>query len=717
MLFPWIKRPDLIAVPHDSGGWVVKDPLTLKYSYLNDTEYSILNFLDGRVSLNRLLKLVHDLDPTDQLTPDDLGAFVQSLAGHQLIRQIGSGDSLRLSQKQTVPTWQRLTMHLLQLLRVQFPLVNPSGFLSAAMPTVSRIAQPAVIRTLWIVFLAALGLVVLHLRELSDALPTIQEFLGPQNVVQMLLIFAFVKVLHEAGHAFTARYFGAECNECGVMLMMFTPVLYTNVTDSWMLPRRERILITAAGIAVELLIAATCTLLWWQASPGVVKSLLLNTMLLCSVNTILFNGNPLLRFDGYFLLADLLRIPNLASRSAVAVQQAILGFFSGHRSESADLFETNRTKIVLYVYGVLSMAYRVFLTLAILQLVRHMTKQWNVQIVGALLTVTILTGFVGIPLLRFLNRLFDLNAMAEYDSKSWMRIGIAASLLVVVLLIPFPQSVVAPAYVQCAAERIYANPGGQLVPTVRYGEAVSTGDVLAILRNPEIERTGLRLAGRVNELQKQLDSLMANSATANSDLIPTLNESLKSASEQLRKFEQESEKLHVSCAASGLFLPPPAVDREVQSDLREFWNGTAVSYHNTGAWISRGTLLGFVGLESDVELLVCVSQDDVDRVRIGQRAKYLASSGGADAIIGVVTEVATLESTVLPENLAVAGLVNGRPSADGVEPLEVTYVVTVTLSTGGEQLPPALYSVGHVRVDTEPNSLWRRFQRYLRQTF
>lgn len=714
MLFPWIKRPGLIAVPHDSGGWVVKDPLTLQYAYLNDVEYTILNFLDGRVTLNRLLQRVREVDPREELSADDLGPFVRLLAGHQLIRQIGPGDSLRLSSSQVRPIWQRIVQPLFQILRVQVPLVNPSRFISLTLPVVSKLAHPLVLRILFLVVVAGISLVVLRFREMNAALPTLQEFLGPQNVVLMLLIFVSVKVLHEAGHAFAAKHFGAECNECGVMLMVLTPVLYTNVTDSWMLPRRQRMLVTVAGIAVELVIASVCTLLWWQASPGLVKSLLLNTMLLCSVNTILFNGNPLLRFDGYFLLADFLRIPNLAGRSAAAVQQVVLRLVTGQADESAG---PPRTQTVLLLYGVCSMAYRMFLTFAILQLVWHVAAEWNMQVVGSLLTFIILAGFMAIPLLRFLSQLFRSEAMVDYDAKTWARIAAAALIVAVVMFVPLPQTVMAPAYVQPAAEPVYANLGGRLNPEANYGDVISKGETLAILHNSELQRTGLRLQARVAELDTQLDSLTRNSLTASSELIPTITKARNAATEQLLKFEVEAAKLQVVANTSGVFLPPPATAKEVRSDLTEFWSGTAVSVGNSGAWINRGTLLGYVGAKNDVELLACVSQNEVAYLRTGQRVRFLLSDGGASEFIGVVEDVATLESKHLPRNLAVAGLVNGRMTPDGVEPLEVTYLVNVCLDDFQEGLPPALYSVGRIRVTTDSTSLWHRVARYLRQTF
>ncbi|MEO1981987.1 MAG: hypothetical protein ABGZ24_15825 [Fuerstiella sp.] len=451
MQFPWLKRDDLVAVPHDSGGWVVKDPLTLHYTHLDDIEYSVLNLMDGRISFAEVLDRARQLCPERRLVPDDLGQFVRVLAGHQLIRQLRGGDSARLDPQASSTSPLRLISPLFRILRLQRRLLNPSRMLDAAMPLVSVLYKPVVVRTMIMIGLLAITVVGLRFGELLKALPSMADFLGPQNMIVMLLVFVTVKVLHEAGHAFTARYFGAECNECGVMLMVFTPVLYTNVSDAWLLPRQQRMLITAAGILIELFIAAVFVLLWSFAAPGTTRSLLLNTVVLCSVNTILFNGNPLLRFDGYFLLTDWVGIPNLASRASAVVQQTLLRLVTGHDSVS---IEPIRTRRFLLAYGLASAAYRVLLTLAILKLVDVMSREWHVQFLGNFLSAVILTGFVIIPVVTFLFRILEHD---EANSRSWFRMTIAAVVLLLLAEFPLPHSVIAPAIVEPASRQVCWN--------------------------------------------------------------------------------------------------------------------------------------------------------------------------------------------------------------------------------------------------------------------
>jgi len=723
--FPWIKRQDLVAVPHDSGGWVVKDPLTLHYAYLDDVEFTILNFMDGKISLVSLMERIERFFPDRGLTPEDLSHFIRSLAGHQLIRQLVPGDSQRLGGAKAQPTWLRIMQPLFRILRIQVPLMNPSTLLTAAMPFVRSLARPWLFNSMAFIVVAAFCLAMMRFHEIAIAMPTLGEFLGAPNLVLILCIFVTVKVFHEAGHAVTARMFGADCHEVGVMLMVFTPVLYTNVTDAWMLRRRERMWITAGGIAVELVIASVCLLLWSIAAPGTAKSLLLNTTILCSVNTLLFNGNPLLRFDGYFLLADALRIPNLAARASAVVQSLLRHVLTGRAEPS---LETRRNHAILLCYGVLAAVYRVFLTLAILQLVREVTKLWNLQVLGSLLTITIVTGFLVIPLIGFVNSVIRSEEEQPFHWRQWMRPAICLAIVSVLMLIPLPQSVVAPAFVQSDATPLYTVLPGQLQVHHRYGEAVQENASVVTLQNSDLALTGARLHGRFMEIQKQLEVLESNSKTANSELIPTLNASRAAAEQNEIHFLKEQAKLTIRSPTSGIFQPPIARQPRRNEELPELWTGEVAHPKNRGAWVERGTLLGYVGEVDDVVVRVCVSEDDIDAVAPGQPVEFLLTSGGATPVKGTVREVSTQPSSTLPESLMLAGLLNGRPLESGIEPIEVTYLATVVLTeataspkierdTTGTLPTVPLQSIGRVRIATKPASIVSRIQRFLRRTF
>ena len=186
--------------------------------------------------------------------------------------------------------------------------------------------------------LAAAALVFTHFDAFQARLPTFQQFFAGHNWLLLAAALAGAKVLHEFGHGLACKRFGGECHEMGVMLLVFTPCLYCNVTDSWMLPSKwRRAAIAAAGMYVELALAAGATFLWWFSNPGIVNSLSLNTMFICSVSTLAFNANPLLRYDGYYILSDLLEIHNLRQKADAVIRRAVTRWTLTSGSSSSGL--------------------------------------------------------------------------------------------------------------------------------------------------------------------------------------------------------------------------------------------------------------------------------------------------------------------------------------------------------------------------------------------
>lgn len=714
MRFPWVKRSDLIAVPHDGGGWVVKDPLTLQYALLEDHEYSILNLMDGRTGFRDLLANARKAAPWLNLTAEDLAEFIRSLAGSQLVRQQAAGDSVRLSPAKKASSFASVLQFVLQLIRIQIRLLNPTRFIDRAMPLVSTLFSRSALVLFSALIVSALVVVTTSFGKLIQSLPALQEFLGPQNMALMLGVFVAVKILHEAGHAFTARRFGAECSECGIMFMVFTPVLYTNVSDSWLLPRQQRLLVTGAGIIVELTIAAVCTILWWFAAPGLTKSILLNTMILCSVNTLLFNGNPLLRFDGYFLLADWMGIPNLAGRSSAMLREAIVSFITGRTHSASQARVRNRRFLLLY--GVVSAIYRLFLTLAILKLVDEVTRQWNVRFLGSFLFIVIAGGFILMPAASFLQSVRRRYGESSSETPNTVRVLLCIACLIALLLFPLPRSIVAPAFVQPASTGVYASLSGRLDHALAYGTQVEAQDVVARFEHPELNITRHRLKARRDELKGELELLGANPATSDSTLIPALQKRVDAAEERLADFEVEYSELTVISQRAGTFLPPEAIARPNRTDVQGTWHGRSADAANQGAWIERGTLLGYVGERSEVSLLVAVDEGDIEFVRRGQSLVFSPAVDAEVRRTGRVEDVGLLESRELPLQFAASRLVAGRTTESALVPSAVTYLCTATL-TGRIGGPPSLYSTGRVRINVASASILDRVVRYLKQTF
>ena len=169
-------------------------------------------------------------------------------------------------------------------------------------------------------------LVATHFETFRSKLPDYHEFFSFKTVVYLWVALGVVKVIHEFGHGLSCKAFGGEVHEMGVLLLCLSPALYCNVSDAWTLPNKwHRIIISAAGIYVELIIAAIATFVWWNTpTHPFINNMSLSLMVVCSVSTVVFNANPLMRYDGYYVLADWLEIPNLRDRSNRFLKNLVL---------------------------------------------------------------------------------------------------------------------------------------------------------------------------------------------------------------------------------------------------------------------------------------------------------------------------------------------------------------------------------------------------------
>ena len=211
-------------------------------------------------------------------------------------------------------------------------------------------------------------------------LPDFQAFITPRNIVWLFLALALAKIVHELAHALTCVHVGGQCHEIGLLLLVFTPCLYCDVSDAWSIASKwRRIAVSAAGIVVEACLAAAATFLWWFSAAGAFHTFCLHVMIVCSVSTLLLNGNPLLRYDGYYVLADWLEVPNLGQQSQALLNRLMSWFFLGI-VQPADRSLPRRSRGLLVAYAVVSALYRWLVVLSILWFCYRVAKAHGVEI-------------------------------------------------------------------------------------------------------------------------------------------------------------------------------------------------------------------------------------------------------------------------------------------------------------------------------------------------
>jgi putative peptide zinc metalloprotease protein len=716
-------RPDLeaTAVRADGeDGWTVKDPLSLRYFRLRNPEYALLKLLDGSATIGSLIRTCERKFPGENLTVESLQLFLSMLSESGLAVSDRPGSGQRFIQRAEREKTSRRVASVTGILAIRFRGMDPKRLLNALRPFASLVATPVVLAGLGLLAMTGLLLAILQFDQLLLRLPALQTLAGPHNMLSLLIAIVLIKMLHELGHALTCRQLGGECHELGFMLLVFMPVLYCDVTDAWMLSRRRsRIAISAAGIAVEIVLAATCMLLWWISVPGWLNSFFLNVMLVCSVNTVLLNGNPLLRYDGYHVLADQVNIPNLGGQSRQVVHSLLERLVLGISTPDDELRLDARAWF-LVTYGIASAVYRLFVIFAILWFLHELFASWHLEVVSDLLALPVIAGALLIPVVRLVMRTRSaLKSHPEDRRRSLLGIAGVLTATIALSLVPFPLEVAAPFVTTPAdASAVFVTAPGRVEMAIPAGSPISRGEPVGRLVNESLELDRDRLIAEVDERTLHLKNLEARrgSDPATRFQLPAARIALKSAQERLGRNAREYQRLKLTSPVDGIVLAPPNIpDAPAGDTAPRYWTGTPLDPQNRNAFLEERTLFCYVGNPSELEATLIVEQNSIDFLEVGQPVELQFQSAPGATRTGQVTEIAQTDAASIPREIVAAGLAPTDPKSGELRPDDVSYEVRVRLD--GPDAPVALYSPGRARVSCDWRSAASRAARYIRQTF
>ena len=298
----------------DEVWFILQDHASGRSHRLTPAAYYLIGLMDGERSIEQLWQLCNERAGSEAPTQDDVIRLLGQLhAADALICDVppDTRELFRRFQRQQRQTWRQ---RLWTPLAIRIPLVDPDQFLERTAFFVRPLFGWAGV-ILWLTIVAA-GLVVAGLNWSALTEDVVDRALAPQNLLLLWFAYPVVKAIHELGHAYAVKIFGGEVHEIGIMFLVFVPVPYVDASAASSFPdKRQRMVVGAIGIAVELALAAFALVLWVHAADGSVHAIAYNVILIGGVSTVLFNGNPLLRFDGYYVLADAIELPNLGQRA------------------------------------------------------------------------------------------------------------------------------------------------------------------------------------------------------------------------------------------------------------------------------------------------------------------------------------------------------------------------------------------------------------------
>lgn len=722
------KRPDLSANRQryqGTGYWVVKEPVGLQYFRFHDEEYYILNMLDGHVSLQQIKDGFEARFAPQKITFGDLQQFIGMLHRSGLVISNSPGQGKALRERGRKKKNKELMGKFANVFALRYRGFDPEHILNWMIKPFGWIfTVPALIFFLMLIASSAL-LLASQYETVYAKLPTFQQFFAADRWIILAATMAIVKVIHEFGHGLSCKKFGGECHEIGFMLLVFTPCLYCNVSDSWMLPNKwKRVWIGAAGIYVEMILAAIAAYVWWFTEQGTtINDLCLNMMFLNVVSTVLVNGNPLLRFDGYYILMDALEIPNLRQKSTEVLKRWFQKTCLGLELQD-DPFLPTRGKLLFAMFTIASVIYRWVVVFSICWFVIKVLEPYGLEAIGRMVAFIGFIGLVGKPIMQTWKFCRTPGRLAKVKRARLLpTLAIVTAIILAVCYIPLPH------HIDCAFEvrpsqagAVYAGVPGRIDWTIQPKTIVRAGDPIAVLKNPDLE---LRLADLRGEETLSRVRLKNMSMRSRDDIalkaqIETQTELLESIQSLRAKTEEEIARLTVRAKRDGYIIPPPLRQPQNSPDGRlPGWVGSPLESSNRGALLTADDVICEIGLPEAHEAVLIIDQGDVQLVREGQTVDLKLDARRLERFSGVITEKSNepIDSTTVSMSSQTGGDLQTEidPATGAVKPRSVSYQARVPLDMDDIAMRPGYR--GSAKIHVDPMSLGSRLWRIIAQTF
>ncbi|MDO5554024.1 MAG: biotin/lipoyl-binding protein [Planctomycetia bacterium] len=715
--------------------WIVKDPIGMKYFRFQDEEYFILEQLDGTRSLENIKDAFEAEFPPQKITLEELQSFIGQLHQSNLIVAGVPNQGHELLKRRKKRRKQEIMAAASNILCIRFKGFDPDTLLNRMIPWFRWCFHPVTLVFCLLLMLSALILVGAEFDQFRAKLPDFQQFFGMKNIFLLSLCLACTKVIHEFGHGLTCKHFGGECHEMGVMILVLTPCLYCNASDSWMLPSKwQRMAIGMAGVFVECTIAAIATFLWWFSKEGVLHYLCINIMFISSISTVIFNINPLLRYDGYYVLADLLEIPNLRQKATQVLTRKCSNWFLGMEQQD-DPFMPKRNQMLFALYTIAAVMYRWVVMAGILYFVWRFFDSHDLKIIGQMIAAMSLYGLFVLPVWK-VGKFFWVPGRIYRVKKVRFYLSLTGLALIAAfcLFVPLPYSVYAPVVLDLRSDPVITGnvlvpkTGGQLVSIETMdGQKVSKGQLLAQLKNPALDQQLAELQGQLSETEKEYEmySYFGNQqeAIARQKEILARYDALRN---MIVTRLHEREQLALRAPVDGIVVSPYwRMDREkknedMSSQLPE-WEGTPLQSRNLNTTLQPGTMFCAVGNPARMEAIIVVDQSKIDFVHKDQNVRIKMDELPGKTFRSTIFRTIDIEHNRM-ENVPVqlstkgGGAVATETVEGGIErPLSPSYRVRVDLDN--EDLMLKVGMTGQAKIHVKPQTLWQRFWRLVQDVF
>ncbi|MBT5831299.1 MAG: hypothetical protein HOH77_14020 [Candidatus Latescibacteria bacterium] len=674
---------------HGSRWYVLRDPFSNQYYRLPPGAYGFVSRLNPNRTVEEVWNEVVEREPAEAPGQGDIIELLAQLYHANLLHYSLPPDSAKLFDRYKQKKQRILKANLKSIMFFRVPLFDPNVILQRLFPAIRVLMGPLGAIAWLVVFVGAIVVALDHAGELWAQS---QSVLAPGNLFLLYVGIVIIKTLHEFGHAFAVRRFGGEVHTMGVMFLIFSPLPYMDATASWFFRNKwHRVLVGAAGMIVEIFVAAIALFIWAGTGPGIVHTLAYNMVFVASVSTVLFNINPLLRFDGYYILSDLLDMPNLHQHANQHLKYLVEHHAFGY--QNAETPATSRRDEIWFTgFGILAGIYRIFVFSMIFLFVAD-----QFLLAGLIMTAICFVTWGILPIVGIVRYLATSPKLNRVRTRAILVSGATVAILGSILfLYPFPFSVHAPGVLKSSDYVVVTNNVAG-----RVAEILTPSGMQVTQNTPLIRLTNTELEFEIRESRAGLADAEAQYRKAmhgyQEDLGPIASR-INYYKNRIDRLTREQTDLVVSAETNGTWVARDLKDR-------------------LGMWQARGTPFGELINQDSFQFVSVVAQSDVSELFAKGRPKTeVKLSGQADTRIAVADfAVIPMEQTRLP-SVALGWSGGGDVAVNlqdgqGIQTAEPYYQVRANLSPN-ENVATLNGRSGRIRFLLPPMSLasqgWRK---------
>ena len=575
--------------------YILQDPVNNRYFRLNAAAYHFASMLDGRRTVSKVWQICMDQFGDAAPTQGEVIQLLSQLHSSNLLHGNIAPDAETLFKRHQKRVWRDVKGAVGNLLFIRIPLWDPDRFLNRWVGVIGKVFS-VYGAILWLgIFLVGLWSIGSHVPALASK---VSGILDPDNLPLLYVALVLVKLVHEMGHAFSCKYFGkvsgagGEVHQMGVTFLVFTPLPFVDASSSWALRDKwQRIVVGASGMLAELVIAAIAAIVWARTADGTtIHAIAYNIMFIASISSVAFNGNPFLRYDAYYILLDVLEIPNLDSRSKLYFRYLVKRYVWGMQN-AADPSHTKGEKGWLVFYAIASTVCRVVILVAIAFFLMDLFFS-----IGMLLVAILTFRWLVLPLGKLFHYLAASNELVRCRDRAILTSVLAATILFVAIgLVRLPdrcriEGVVEPRDYSV----IHMKTAGFVQRYLDSGKRTTTnGPVLINAASPELEAKSDQLVAEYRRLIVNRQSAQTKEVAA----AQIMDEKISALKEQIERTKLKLEDLDLKSPINGTWVAPD-VDRM------------------TASYLEQGQRIGVVANLDDLRIRAIASQKVASRLII-----------------------------------------------------------------------------------------------------